>query len=156
MKKHLLMSGLLVAGWSGIVLAESPEVKVVSPAEVSAATEYVFPGKTEPEESARVFTRATGIVSERRVDIGDRVKAGDVLAVIAAPEVDRQAEAARAALQQAKAHADNARNRLSRSERLLATRAISQEDFDQRKSEADMAAAAEAMAAATLVRAEEQ
>lgn len=156
MKIRVLMGSLLMAGWSGIVLADPLEVKVVPPAEVSAATEYVFPGKTEPEESARVFTRATGIVSERRVDIGDRVKTGDVLAVISAPDVDRQVDAAQAALRQAKAHAANARNRLIRSERLLATRAISQEDFDQRKSEADMAVAAEAMAAATLARAEEQ
>ena len=71
------------------------------------ASAYELPGRTEPLESALIFTRATGIVRERKFDIGDQVKAGDVLAIIDAPEIDREVEAARAAMDQAAAPGQN-------------------------------------------------
>ena len=42
-----------------------------------------------------MFARATGVVAERRVDIGDRVRRGDILAVVAAPEIDQAVDRAR-------------------------------------------------------------
>ena len=57
------------------------EVRTALPQPITADAVTEAPGRTEPIESARIFTRATGIVRERRVDIGDRVAAGDVLAL---------------------------------------------------------------------------
>jgi RND family efflux transporter MFP subunit len=61
--------------------------------------------------------RATGFVAERRVDIGSRVHAGDLLARIAAPDLDQQLRQAAAtlnqraaALQQAQANVAQARS----------------------------------------------
>src|SRR2546422_7755304 len=87
-----------------------PVVRTVTPTVPPASRPYNIPGRTEPLESASVFTRATGIVQTRNVDIGDVVKAGDVLAVIAAPEIDRAVDAARAAVHQAEVRAANARS----------------------------------------------
>ena len=72
-----------------------------------------WPGTTEAFEQANIFARASGYISKREVDIGSRVKAGQLLVEITAPELDHQiaqAEATlaqmRASLQQAKANRD--------------------------------------------------
>ena len=41
-------------------------------------------------QTANIFARATGYIAERRVDIGSRVKKGDLLVHIAAPDLDEQ------------------------------------------------------------------
>lgn len=59
------------------------------------------PGTVEPYESADLYSKVSGFLVEQKVDIGDHVKQGDVLARIAAPELEKQvkhdiAEVARA------------------------------------------------------------
>ena len=63
---------------------EKTSVRTALPAAATVAGAYELPGRTEPIESATIFTRATDIVRERKFDIGDRVKAGDVLIGVAA------------------------------------------------------------------------
>jgi len=135
--------------------AEIPTVRTVIPTSSKGTTPYEIPGRTEPIEQATLFTRATGIVSERKYDIGDRVKTGDVLAIIAAPEIEREVEAARASVEQATARADNARQNAERTTSLLKTRAVSLEESEQRTSSADETNAALRLAQAELARAEE-
>ena len=60
-------------------------------------------GSTQAFDAATLFARATGYISKRSVDIGSRVHAGDVLAVIAAPDLDQQYAQARAQLTQMQA-----------------------------------------------------
>jgi hypothetical protein len=55
-----------------------------------------LPGTIQAFDSATLFARATGYSGRRDVDIGSRVHAGDVLAVISAPELDQQLAQARA------------------------------------------------------------
>jgi RND family efflux transporter MFP subunit len=62
-----------------------------------------WPGTVLGYEQANIFARATGYISTRNVDIGSRVRAGDVLAIIAAPDLDQQLEQARAQLVQTRA-----------------------------------------------------
>jgi RND family efflux transporter MFP subunit len=62
-----------------------------------------LPGNIEALTEAPVLARATGYLKKRYADIGDRVKAGQLLAEIAAPDLDQQVEQARAQLQQARA-----------------------------------------------------
>jgi RND family efflux transporter MFP subunit len=62
-----------------------------------------LPGSTQAFDTATLFARATGYIGKRNVDIGSRVHAGDVLAVIAAPELDQQLAQARAQLMQTQA-----------------------------------------------------
>lgn len=135
---------------------EKPVVRTVKPSSAAANSTYDIPGRTEPVESATIFTRATGIVSERKYDIGDRVKAGDVLAVIATPDLDQEVIAAKATLEQAEARAKTARSFSNRSANLYATRAVSQEESEQRTSSAEEAEAEMREAKANLSRLEEE
>lgn len=130
-------------------------VRTVLPTAATSAGTYELPGRTEPLESATLFTRATGIVRERKFDIGDRVKAGEVLAIIDTPELDRAVDAARAATDGATARATTARQVADRSLKLLATHAVAREDSDLRQATADEAEAAHRTAKAELARLEE-
>lgn len=133
-----------------------PAVRTVTPTPAASVSPYAVPGRTEPFESARIFTRATGIVKERRFDIGDLVKAGDILAVVDVPDLERAVESARASLEQAEARAANTRALATRSATLLTANSISREDADQRASNAEVSDAALRVSRADLGRLEEQ
>jgi RND family efflux transporter MFP subunit len=62
-----------------------------------------LPATIEAFESANIYARASGYVAKRYVDIGSRVKRGDMLADISAPELDDQIAQAEASLAQAEA-----------------------------------------------------
>jgi RND family efflux transporter MFP subunit len=80
-----------------------PLVRVVQ-VQASAAPAIVdLPGNMQAFDTATLYARATGYISKRFVDIGSRVKKGDVLAVIAAPDLDQQLAQARAQLLQMQA-----------------------------------------------------
>jgi RND family efflux transporter MFP subunit len=80
-----------------------PKVRV-EPVKVNGSARDLFlPGTMNAFESATIYARQSGYVAERRVDIGSKVKAGDVLATIAAPEIDDQLNQARAQLVQMQA-----------------------------------------------------
>jgi RND family efflux transporter MFP subunit len=90
-----------------------PSVRTAPVRGSDSTMSVTWPGTTEAFEQANIFARASGYISRRDVDIGSRVKAGQLLVVITAPELDHQisqAEATltqmRAALEQAKANRD--------------------------------------------------
>lgn len=66
-----------------------------------AATSQLMPGNMTPLTEAYIYARANGYVKKRYVDIGDRVKQGQLLAEIEAPDLDQQVQQARAAVAQA-------------------------------------------------------
>lgn len=85
-----------------------------------------LPGSTQAFDTATLYARATGFIGKRNVDIGSRVHRGDVLAAIAAPDLDQQLVQARAqlvqlqaALVQAQANMDLALRTNNRTERLV-------------------------------------
>jgi RND family efflux transporter MFP subunit len=80
-----------------------PIVRVAAVRESPRTISVTLPATTEAFETADIFARASGYVAKRNVDIGSRVKDGDVLAVITAPELDHQIAQAEASLAQAKA-----------------------------------------------------
>jgi RND family efflux transporter MFP subunit len=90
-----------------------PSVRT-APVRASPSTMAVtWPGTTEAFEQANIYARASGYISHREVDIGSRVKAGQLLVEITAPELDHQIAQAegtlaqmQATLQQAKANRD--------------------------------------------------
>jgi RND family efflux transporter MFP subunit len=61
-----------------------------------------LPGTTAAFATASVYARATGYIVKRNVDIGDRVKAGDLLAELDVPELDDQISQNEATLNQLK------------------------------------------------------
>jgi RND family efflux transporter MFP subunit len=76
----------------------------VAPVRASPDTMIVtLPGTTFAWAVANIYARANGYVEKRNVDIGDHVKAGDLLAQLTAPELDYQISQARATLIQTQA-----------------------------------------------------
>jgi RND family efflux transporter MFP subunit len=101
-----------------------PKVTVTTVRRVTPDAERVLPGNALPLLEAGLFARTTGYVKTRLVDIGDRVKEGQLLAEISAPDIDDQLAQAKANLEQAKANlplaqanAELARVTLQRDER---------------------------------------
>jgi RND family efflux transporter MFP subunit len=121
-----------------------PTVRTVTVTPVDGPQRIDLPASLQAFDSATIFARATGYVASRSVDIGSRVHAGDVLAVIAAPDLDQQlaqAQAqlvqtqaalnqAHAALQQAQANQDLAQVTNQRYAKLAVQGYAAQQDAD--------------------------
>lgn len=80
-----------------------PTVRTATAKREDGPVTLTLPGATAPFDAARLYARATGFVSERRVDIGSRVRRGDLLLRIAAPDLNAQLAQAAAQLGQTKA-----------------------------------------------------
>ncbi len=86
-----------------------PVVRVATVTPTSGALIVSLPATTSAFAAANILARASGYIATRSVDIGDRVKAGDQLATIVAPELDHQISQAEATLSQLEAAAKQAR-----------------------------------------------
>ncbi len=85
-----------------------PKVNVTKVVRSSATSELVLSGNIQPVTESPVLARADGYIKKRLVDIGDRVKTGQPMAEIEAPELDHQVSQARAAVRQTQAAFDEA------------------------------------------------
>jgi RND family efflux transporter MFP subunit len=84
-------------------IAAAPQRVTVTKVEAMAPeAERVLPGNCLPLLEAAIFARTNGYIKSRLVDIGDRVKEGQLLAEISAPDVDAQLAQAEADLELAK------------------------------------------------------
>ncbi len=130
-------------------------VRVVTPEALAGTATLTLSGRTAPTEEALLSSRASGIVSERRVDIGDQVKAGDVLVVIEAPEIEQELRRARAAADQVRARLLLAEVTLQRGESLVDKGHVSVQTVDERRATKSTADADLAAALAEIKRLEE-
>jgi RND family efflux transporter MFP subunit len=80
-----------------------PSVRVSEVKPSGPTVEVSLPATTFAYEAANIFARTNGYILKRNVDIGDHVKAGDVLAELTAPELDHQIAQAQATLAQTQA-----------------------------------------------------
>jgi RND family efflux transporter MFP subunit len=80
-----------------------PSVRVEAVAQRFGRLHVTLPATTLGFEAANIYARASGYVLKRYVDIGDHVKAGQLLAEITAPEVENQVAQYQNSLQQAQA-----------------------------------------------------
>jgi RND family efflux transporter MFP subunit len=85
-----------------------PRVEVIEVGRSPQKSELELPGNIEAVTEAPILARADGYLLHRMVDMGDRVKAGQLLAEIEAPELDEQVQQAQANLEQAHAGLDQA------------------------------------------------
>ena len=135
-------------------LSMVPSVRTVTAHRLAGGVPLDLPGSLESFETATIFARASGYISQRSADIGTQVKKGDVLAIIRSPELDQQVSQAEAALTQAKANFDLAHATAQRSGALVQRGWVTAQQFDQdRLTEAaraaDVRAAQAALAAIT-------
>ena len=117
----LLASGLMLGGWGNHTLKREvmatakqerefvPSLRVATIAANPATDSVTLPGTTAAFAAANIYARATGYIARRDVDIGDHVKAGDMLASLAVPELDHQISQNEATLDQFKSALQQAR-----------------------------------------------
>ena len=107
---------------NALIVAEAQEAGALAAARRSQRkslrsrgnSELPLPGNIQAITEAPVLARADGYIVRRMADIGDRVRAGQPLAEIEAPEMDEQIRQAKAALQQAQAGVNQALSNLKR------------------------------------------
>ncbi len=135
-----------------------PVVRVMAVKEISGPRTIELPGNMAAFDQATLFARATGYIATRNVDIGSKVKKGDVLAVIAAPDLDAQLAQARGQLEQfkasvlqAQANADLGKVTDQRTSRLVQQGWSSAQQGDQDRLTAASSSAALAVARANVV-----
>ena len=88
--------------------AALPPVNVIEVAQASGKSQLVLPGNIQAVTEAPVLARASGYIKTRLGDIGDRVKEGQLLAEVEAPELGQQVLQAKASVDQAKASLEQA------------------------------------------------
>ncbi|HET6931515.1 MAG TPA: efflux RND transporter periplasmic adaptor subunit [Candidatus Acidoferrum sp.] len=132
----LLISGILQRMLASAALRTEtadmavPTVSVVSPQRAAPSQEIVLPGNVQPYVTAPIFSRTNGYLQAWYFDIGAHVKKGQLLAVIATPEVDQQLRQSRSNLSTAEANLRLAEITKNRYQGLLKTNAVSQQDVD--------------------------
>ena len=112
--------------------AAHPVVGIVVAEASSAPAEVTLPAAIEALQDTPIYARTTGYIAKWTADIGDRVKAGQVLAVIDGPDLDQELNQARATLAQAKANLELSRISAERWKELGAQNAVAQQDVDQK------------------------
>ena len=111
-----ILAAMFFVGWKPqhdrqIALVEDAEqmksgplrVSVVKATRAQGAGDMLLPGEIQAVREATLYARTNGYIKRWTVDIGDSVKAGDLLVEIDAPEIDMQLQRAEASLEQTKA-----------------------------------------------------
>jgi RND family efflux transporter MFP subunit len=117
-------------------------VSVVSPRAAAKETVLTLPGGTQAIQETTLYARTSGFLGQRKADIGDRVEAGQLLAVIESPELDQELERASVHLDEARANLALAKSTLQRIASLLRTHAVSEQEYDDQKVRVNTAEAA--------------
>jgi membrane fusion protein, multidrug efflux system len=128
------------------IASSVPTVNVIVAHRGKAEQEVVIPGSVKAFEEAPIYARVAGFVKKWYVDIGDSVKAGQLLAEIETPELDIQLQQSEEILGQVRAKLNLARITAERYQGLLKDQAVSEQEVDERVAEfqarkADYAAA---------------
>src|SRR3981189_3085020 len=89
-----------------------PGVEVVLPRRAAVAQRLQTNASLEAFEEADLFAKVSGYLSDVRVDIGDHVKAGQVLAVIDVPEMKQELAEAKGQLESKRSSLESARRPL--------------------------------------------
>ncbi|ATM95636.1 putative drug efflux protein [Yersinia frederiksenii] len=91
-----------------------------------------LPGRIEAWSRAPIYARVSGYLKSWSVDIGQPVKAGQLLAEIDIPDVDQQLSQAKAELTQAQSNAALAAATAKRWQSLLASNSVSRQETEER------------------------
>ena len=107
-----------------------PEVSVIQviPRPATVYDEYV--AQTQAPDTIEIRSQVTGLLERQAFADGTRVKKGEVLYVIDQRPFLAQLAQSKASLAQAEANLVNAKQNLARNSRLIAQKAVSQQDYD--------------------------
>src|SRR5437764_831024 len=107
-----------------------PTVSVVQPKRSAPAQELILPANVQAFSDAPIYARTNGYLKRWYVDIGGRVRAGQLLAEIDTPEINQQLRQARADLSTAEANLNLSRITAERYADLLKTDSVSKQEAD--------------------------
>lgn len=110
--------------------AEQPPFVMVAQPKTSQNLQQSYAGTIQPRQETALSFRTGGQVIQRRVDVGDRVHEGQVLAELDVQDAELQMKAAKAQLESAEAQLKNLDVELKRLKQLLPIHAISRSQYD--------------------------
>jgi len=134
----MVVTGIRAREEAGVKLKEwtdnqaLPSVAVVLPDPKPLSATIELPGRLEAYYRAPIFARVSGYLKSWSADIGARVKTGDVIAEIEAPDLDQQLLQARADLANQEASAKLSEVTLGRRRTLIASNFVSMQEIDER------------------------
>lgn len=109
-----------------------PSVSVVVPDGQGAGSVLALPGRFEAYVRAPIYARVSGYLKSWKVDIGGKVKAGQLLGEIETPDIDQQLLQAKADLASAQANLELATTTANRWQAMLSSDAVSRQEVDDR------------------------
>lgn len=119
---------------------EIPFVMVTQPTQ-SHVNQKSYAGDVQAKQQTALAFRVGGQITQRFVDVGDRVKIGQVLAKLDVKDAELQLNSAKAQLESAQSAAKVASDELKRFQQLLPINAVSRSQYDSVKNQYDAAQA---------------
>ncbi|MBI5130000.1 MAG: efflux RND transporter periplasmic adaptor subunit [Rhodopseudomonas palustris] len=110
-------------------------VAVAKPDGKARASTLDLPGRLEAYSRAPIYARVSGYVKSWSADIGAKVKAGQVIAEVEAPDLDQQLLQAKADLLSQQASARLSEATLNRRKTLVASNFVSAQEIDERSAD---------------------
>ena len=121
------------AALEGAARDQRPTVGVVSPEYANTNADLVLPGITEASQETAIYAPTNGYVRHWLVDVGARIKAGQLLAEMETSEIDQDLNQARARREQAAANLELAQVTLTHWQGLLQKDIVSSKEFDEKR-----------------------
>ncbi len=118
-----------------------PRVAVAEARLGSPQSELVLPGTALPAQSTVIHARLDGFVGKLSADLGDKVREGQLLAVLQAPEIEAELSRTRARLGEVERNLTLTRASAERHARLASGGISSQEAADEARARANSAEA---------------
>ena len=119
---------------------EIPFVMVAQPT-LSHEEQKSYAGDIQARQATALAFRVGGQIIERYVDVGDRVKVGQILAKLDVKDAQLQLNSAKAQLENAQSALKIAQDEFKRFQQLLPSNAVSRSQYDAVKNQYDAAAA---------------
>ncbi len=150
MKKILIISVLLIAVIAGYFIYKGffvkPGIKIIETAKIEKSSirgVLVATGIIKPQVGAvvKIGARATGTIIKMNVKIGDRVKKGQLIALIDDREIQKAIEQQKAAVKDALANYEYSKVNYERQVELLKYEYTTKDQVDKAKSQLDSARA---------------
>ena len=130
----------------------APSVLVERPKPGQISEEVVLPGNVQAFTDSPIYARTSGYLKSWAFDIGAHVKKGQRLAIIASPEVEDQLAQAKADLAATQANSQYAETQSTRYQELLRDSAVSKQDTDNFRAQANSTKSQTQSAAANVRR----
>jgi RND family efflux transporter MFP subunit len=99
-----------------VIAAEAPAVAVAKVQTGSLSRDVVLTAEFKPYQEVDVMAKVAGYIKDIQVDVGDRVRAGQLLATLEIPEMGADLQHASASVDQAQAETARARDELQRAQ----------------------------------------